>query len=408
MCGLVGMAGFLEHKHKCAMKDLLFLNSLRGKDSTGLSVISRDRKVLTRKMTVPGYEFIEYPTVDKAMCHADQLWIGHGRYKTIGEVSKANAHPFEVLDENGDVYLVGAHNGSLTNKYQLESELKGDKFDTDSETLFNWLVEAKDYKTAIGKLAGAWSLVWWDPTTNSVHFCRNAERPMCYAYTKDHKVLVWASEAWMIINACRRNGVELMQNDKGLSCYSTLTDHLYTLKIPQERNVELPELQREGGYVGRPAANFQGHWNNWKKNWWDDEEREKKAASGKKETGADSEKKETNVVSIGLPKDHVRGFGGELLHKRDFEAIRKKGCVWCGDSIEQSYGFLNEENMVCSKCLHDLHPKTGDCVRRDDDYNEDLDDDIPFDLTVRGEEVRTEDTPEYKRVIAAAAAKSVG
>jgi len=65
------MAGFLEYKHKQVMKDLFFLNTLRGKDSTGLTAVNRDRTVLTRKLTVPGYEFIEYPMVEKAMNHAD-------------------------------------------------------------------------------------------------------------------------------------------------------------------------------------------------------------------------------------------------------------------------------------------------------------------------------------------------
>jgi predicted glutamine amidotransferase len=412
MCGLVGMMGTLEYKHKQAMRDLFFLNTLRGKDSTGLSSISRDKQVRTRKMTVPGYEFIEFPVVDKAMCHNDQLWIGHGRYKTTGEVSRANAHPFEVLDEDNLVMLVGAHNGTLTNKYELERELN-DKYDTDSEALFNWLVEAPNYKDAIKKLRGAWSLVWWDPMMDKLHFCRNDERPMTYAFTKDGKVLVWASEAWMIINACRRNGVELAKNDAGLSCYATLPDNLYSFDIPQERDKVLPEFVREGGYVGQPTKTFQqAGWFHGKErweDWWDDpnsppseQEREKQAAKAKKEGKADKPKSKDNVVTFG----GIKGFEGKYITLAEFDAIKRKGCAWCKKNIpdKMTFAFLDEENLCCSVCIADKHPK-GECLRRGED---ELDDEIPFELTEKGNNVRQEDTAEYKHIIKAAAAKAVG
>jgi len=410
------MAGFLEYKHKQVMKDLFFLNTLRGKDSTGLTSVNRDRGILTRKLTVPGYEFIEYPMVEKAMTHADQLWIGHGRYKTTGDVTKANAHPFEVLDENGDVLLVGAHNGTLTNKYELERKLHNRKFDTDSEALFNWFTEAPNYKDAIALLRGAWSLVWWDPMEDAVHFCRNGERPLVFAFTKDRKVMMWASEAWMLYNAAKRNGVELLLNDKGLSIYSTNENTLYTMRIPQDRNKELPELEKEGGYTGAPVNNFQQKWTQvWgsdNDDWW--EKRKKEEAEREKETKANG-KEEPKVVHIGTPPGaSIRGYNGESISLKKFDEIKSKGCVWCGDKFAQdkAFAFLNEDGLVCFNCLNDRHPK-GDCVRcGNDDPFGDLDDPLPFD--VPGEDYKgadQEDSPEYKKLVsasAAAAKKAVG
>jgi len=406
VCGLVGMVGFLEHKHKQAMKDLLFLNSLRGKDSTGLSVVKRDRTVLTRKMTVPGYEFIEYPIVEKAMGHGDQLWIGHGRFKTYGDVSKANAHPFEVLDDEGNVFLVGAHNGTLDNKFTIEG-LLDEKYDTDSEALFNWLADAPDFKEAISKLRGAWALTWWDPTSNSVHFCRNKERPLSFAFTKDRKVLIWASEAWMLVNACRRNGVELDTNERGLSCYATLEDTLYTMEIPQERDKPLPDIKREGGYVGAPAVGFRHGFQGVGNHWWneDDEKRAKKAAASSKGGKAEGEEKKT-VITLGEPP--IRGFDGASITKKQMEALKKNGCGWCGDEIDGNLitAFLNEDTLVCVRCMRDTHPK-GDCLRRDEsDYDADLDDDLPFDLTDKGKELR-ENSEEYKQLMRTAAVSAV-
>lgn len=413
MCGLFGMIGFLEHKHKDALKEMMFLSALRGKDSTGLSCVSRDKQVITRKMTVPSYEFLEYPVVERSMKFADQLWMGHTRWKTTGAVSKSNAHPFEIVDEDDEVLLVGTHNGTLQNKWEIEGKLKGERFDTDSEALFNWLVEAKDYKTAIKTLKGAWSLVWWDPTADAVHFCRNNERPLCFAFTEDRKVLVYASEAWMIINACRRNGVPLEKNDKGLSCYSTLVDNLYTIKIPQERNVSLPEMTREGGYTGAPVKNFQTNWNRiWGNElehdpaWWNDDE------EGKKETTSGGEKEKTdretgkNVVTLGYPPNHenYKGFNGQMLSEKEFKAIRAKGCVWCKDKIKEGvlFGFLSEEEMVCVHCLRDTHPK-GSCIVA----NDALDDDVPFDLTDKGVDLLSSTaSPEARRILTAAKVKA--
>lgn len=410
MCGLIGMAGFLEHKHKLAMKDLLFLNSLRGKDSTGLTAIKRDRTVQTRKMTIPGYEFIDHPLVEKTFSHADQAWIGHGRYKTMGDVSRANAHPFEVLDENDDVYLVGTHNGTLQNKYELERKVG--KFDTDSEALFNLFATAPNYKEAVKQLQGAWSLVWWDPTMDSIHFLRNEERPLTYAYTKDYKVIVWASEAWMIINACRRNGVELATNDKGLSCYSTNTDTLYTVEIPQGRNEPLPDMKREGGYVGQPTRNFQrSGWNDW----WKDSNNpnnkgsEKKGTEGKKETTAVGKPKEKTVIELNPEHRHqkalggIRGYGGEIISLEKLDEIKSKGCGWCSEPNFQAgiWAFLDEETMVCSRCMRDSHPRSGG--EKEDYLNDD-----PFPSEAEPPAVYAENTEEYKRLMAAAAAKSVG
>lgn len=390
MCGLVGMAGSLDHKCKKVMQELFYLNTLRGQDSTGLTAVRRDRSVCTRKMTVPGYEFIQHPLVDRAMCYDDQLWLGHGRFKTLGEVNRANAHPFEVLDNDGDVLLVGAHNGTLTNRMEIE-RLVGERYSTDSEALINWLLVAHDYKEAISKLRGAWSLVWWDPLKDSIHLCRNDERPMVYAFSKDRKVFLWASEAWMLVNACRRNGVELEQNDRGMSCYSTAENTLYTLEIPQAQGTPFLELKREGGYTGAAGTTFQTgfqtgqkKWNHW---WNADQEAKKKASSGEKETTSTSS---TNGPStLGTPPDKVKGFEGKLVPLSVLKEVKKKGCGWCGDLIKDGHIFswLDEDLLCCVHCMRDTHPKENPHAWEDDD--------IPFYL--RG------DDEEYRTLIAAAA-----
>ena len=382
MCGLVGAAGTLEYKHKRVMLDLLFLDSLRGRDSTGLAAVKRNREIMIRKQTVPGYEFIEIPAVYKMMDNGDTLWMGHNRLKTQGEISRANAHPFEVLDDNGDVLLVGAHNGTLNNKYEIERTIK-DKFETDSEGIFNLLTKAPNFKEAIGMLRGAWSLTWWDATTDTLHFCRNKERPLVYAFTKDRKVVFWASEAWMIVNAAKRNGVELDTNDKGLACYATLPDSLYSLEIPEEKDKELGGFTRTGGYSGAQSGWFPQR--NWGENWWDEDEDDnvrylpstkdkEKSEEGKKreeETRAAEEADAKKIITLGTPDDPLynkRGYKGEVITEAQLKEITDAGCAWCGTSLENKrFAWLEEKAVVCHDCMYDRHPKPGRWVHPDDE-----------------------------------------
>jgi predicted glutamine amidotransferase len=430
MCGLIGMAGTLEHKHKLAMKDLFFLDTLRGRDSTGLTSVKRNRNVLTRKFAVPGYDFIEIPVVDKAMAYGDQVWIGHNRFKTVGDATKENAHPFEVLTEEGEVIIVGAHNGTLENKYELERALNNERYDTDSEALFNLLASEDNYKKAISLLRGAWSLTWWDATTNTLHFCRNDKRPLVYAWTEDHKVLVWASEPWMIINACFRNDVKLAKNNNDRSCYATNPDHLYSLEIPQDRDKVLPDLTRVGGYGGAPErGTFRGGYDQFR-SWWDDEwntqdkDEQKTAAQTKEKGKANSSSGEKEVITLGNPK--VKGYKGENLTPHELAAVLDAGCVWCKEPFENKkpFLFIEETAAVCFNCLGDKHPKDGGRVRCEgtEDYLDDpLEGTVIFpseELDVRPNGVfapdgswHQKDSPEYRRLVdsaVASAAKTIG
>lgn len=359
------MVGTLGFKHKDAMKDLLYLDTLRGRDSTGLAVVDRNRQSIIRKSTVPGHEFIEIPgNFERITSSGDQLWIGHNRYKTVGGINRASAHPFEVCNDEGKVEIIGAHNGTLDNKWELEKEL-GDRYETDSEALMNLLYEANDVKEAISMCRGAWSLTWWNAPNNQLHFLRNDQRPLCYAYTKDRKVLIWASEAWMLLAATRRHNIELDENAKGVACWSTLPNSLYTLDIPQQRDEKLPDLVRKGGYDGGKPAQFQGH-----KRWdWfgvqgDDSKRyermeqqkaeeEKKAA---KKTGEDVSKDDGKVVHLFGP-DKMQGFNGKPIDKDYVEILKTRGCSWCNKEIKPpvNFGFLSENELVCGRCVYDKH-----------------------------------------------------
>ena len=200
MCGLVGMAGEITVKEERAMKTLLTLDALRGIDSTGIAVIPRHNGVVKMAKEVGNpYNLFETKPWDRAMLGQQRAIIGHNRYATQGATTRRNAHPFEF---DG---LVGAHNGTLRNKWKLDDNKD---FDVDSENLYHHM-DKHGVRHALDIIEGAWALTWWDKYDESINFLRNSERPLFLARSKDAKVLFWASEAWMLRVACSREGIDI-------------------------------------------------------------------------------------------------------------------------------------------------------------------------------------------------------
>lgn len=354
MCGLVGMMGALEIKHRSVMKDLLYLDTLRGQDSTGVASVTRDRKVEIRKLTMPGYDFVNMNFIDNLMRYNDQLWIGHNRFKTRGSVTRLNAHPFEVVNDEGFIDLIGAHNGTLDNQHEIEGIVKN-KFGTDSEALMN-LINQVGPKEAIAESRGAWSLVWWDAPANKLCMLRNDKRPMFFAYTKDRKAMVWASEVWMILAACNRNGLELEANENGLSCYSTTPDTLYSFDIPQDNKDKIAPPTKEGGLLGKPekaafSGGFHGGWR--EDGFWDRIDAESKAdKKNEQATQATTTTGGNNVTCFA----NQRGYNGNAITTKERDDIAASGCGWCGGKVDpKKMGFLGPKEAVCGECRDGGH-----------------------------------------------------
>lgn len=179
---------------------MLILDVLRGEDSTGVASVSKYQgaDVMVAKTLGNPYNLFETKGFERVMNRSSRVLIGHNRFATSGAINRSNAHPFE------NEGLVGAHNGTLTNKSDLlDSEL----FKVDSENLFHYIYK-RGVQEAIKNTAGAWALTWWNKEESTMNFLRNKERPLWVAFSKDDKQLFWASEPWMLLAALGRNDIK--------------------------------------------------------------------------------------------------------------------------------------------------------------------------------------------------------
>lgn len=235
MCGLVGFAGTIDAKHEKAFRTLLVLDSLRGEHSTGVYAVSRSAQPIMLKKVGSPFELFETAGWEKIMKRQSLLLLGHNRYATQGVVNRENAHPFEFN------HIVGAHNGTLTNKWELP---EGNEFAVDSQALYN-LISKVGVKEAISKAKGAWALTFFNSDTHEINFLRNKERPLYIAQTTDDKTIVWASEKWMISVACSREGIAIHD------IVELAPDTLFSVQIPDANKV-FEQVKQEGGVTGAP------------------------------------------------------------------------------------------------------------------------------------------------------------
>ncbi len=220
MCGLTGVAGTIHAKHDKVFKQLLYVDGLRGMHSTGVLFVpwieSAPPKVL--KSALPPSEYLKRPDVTAAITRKNIMMLGHNRYATVGKVVDENAHPFTFSN------VIGAHNGTLTNKRSL---VDSKDFVVDSENLYH-SIDKLGLEDTYEIIQGAWALSWWDVEGGKLNFIRNAQRPLAYTFSEDRKTMFWASESGMLKFILDRGGM------KHTDIVETKPHHLYTFEIPTD------------------------------------------------------------------------------------------------------------------------------------------------------------------------------
>lgn len=220
MCGLVGIAGDINLKEEKVFKDLLMLDVIRGKHSTGVASLYKNGNVWSTavfKDSLNAVDYMDKQEFTQLMAKKHHILMGHNRWATRGAIIQQNAHPFEFDN------LIGAHNGSLISTYTLHDQAK---YQVDSQCAFSEMNE-NGVESLWGKLNGAAALTWIDKRDQTINFLRNDDRPLWFTTLNKGKTLIWASESWMIHVACGRQGVDIDKNPR-----EVLIDKHYKFHLP--------------------------------------------------------------------------------------------------------------------------------------------------------------------------------
>lgn len=235
MCGIVGVIGALDKQERNVFQQLLFADTFRGYDSTGIFSLNYQDIVRTFKKAVSAPDFLQFKQID-SMMYARAL-VGHNRWATKGGVNNVNAHPFT----HGRI--TGVHNGTLRQQSLLP---ESKDFDVDSENIFYSLNKIGEDET-IKRLNGAFALVWHDAQDNTIKMVRNDERPLHYAMSDDEQHVFFASEKGMLLWILARNGVKFKKIEE------VKEGRLYTFTTPL-RGKKVEKTSRKVEFYKAPVV----------------------------------------------------------------------------------------------------------------------------------------------------------
>ena len=183
MCGIVGLVNVdktIQVSRKNWFYDALYVDQLRGEDSTGIYVQEKATFAKPEELPAPVYykralaaaDFLRLENTKQMLKNTDDCLValGHNRYATQGISSEDdNAHPFHF----GTITMV--HNGTLDTRKGLDTN-----YTVDSCAIAKQLSVTKpsEYTKLLSQLEGAFVLVWINTDTNTVYLTRNTERPL--------------------------------------------------------------------------------------------------------------------------------------------------------------------------------------------------------------------------------------
>lgn len=194
MCGIVAVLGQVGHKEETLFNQMLEVDSLRGRHSTGVVKVTGDGTVSTKKKAVDGMDFVKLEKAWVTLGH-NKVLIGHNRWATKGAVNDVNAHPFS------HDHIHGVHNGTLTSQYGLKDHTT---FEVDSDNIFYDIAHGT-VKNTVSNLRGAYAIVLYDDKAQEVSIFRNEQRELSLAFLNGGKTVVVASEFMMLEWLLHRN-----------------------------------------------------------------------------------------------------------------------------------------------------------------------------------------------------------
>jgi hypothetical protein len=223
MCGLVGMLlkginGGLGADADI-VEQLLYIDALRGEDSTGVCLFENDGDMRIIKEASTADYFLrskEWASMRSAFVSRGKAMLGHNRKSTVGKTNDENAHPF-IIDDR----YVFMHNGTLTSHKHLAD------VEIDSHALGIHLTKCegdpRKIEQALSNVYGAYACVWLDQKLEKIYMLKNKERPLYLAESLPG--YIYGSEPMFIYAASLRNKTKIE------SCKEIENDTLYTFDV---------------------------------------------------------------------------------------------------------------------------------------------------------------------------------
>ena len=217
-CGVFGVYANESYDIASTVYYGLYALQHRGQESCGI-VVNDDGLFTAYKDT--GLVNDVFTTDHLNQFGQGNIAIGHVRYGTTGGSARDNAQPIVVNHINGHIAL--AHNGNLTNSYELRSalELKGSIFHTTSDTEVISYIITEERLTApsieeavnraVNRIKGAYSLVVMSPTKMIAVRDEMGFRPLCIGRLPENGGYVVASES-CALDAVGAPGGPLVKN----------------------------------------------------------------------------------------------------------------------------------------------------------------------------------------------------
>jgi glucosamine 6-phosphate synthetase-like amidotransferase/phosphosugar isomerase protein len=208
MCGLVSVISRYSNgfsvKEEDAFFEMLFADTLRGEDSTGIIAVQTDASFGIVKEALAAPYIIDAMRQEKFIkenVSKGKALIGHNRKATVGKVSAEFAHPF-VVDET----FAMVHNGTLTShKHLADTTVDSEALAIHLSKVLNDDVTKEILDEALGKVYGAFAIIAYNQATHKVYAMRNKDRPLFKITVDDAIVLV--SEAGLGMWCLSRNGI---------------------------------------------------------------------------------------------------------------------------------------------------------------------------------------------------------
>ena len=194
MCRIIGFCGNSNAGVTALIQGLLLAEEKSNPHGTGIAIKTLNGNNLVRKKGCRARTFL-------LQGHANFLWekkyryaLGHVRFKTAGQQSDRNSHPFGVRVR--DKWHFGIHNGVIGKTKALAQEFGVRPAAVDSETFWRCIAklqnQGEDVVAAVEKVTdfisdkGDFAFAYM--TEGEIFFWRNEDRPLAVFDAREHRM----------------------------------------------------------------------------------------------------------------------------------------------------------------------------------------------------------------------------